>query len=339
MDLTLEGVTTEALNDITLMISPCDADLDFLSWIKANRERINQLLSNNPSLLFRNFVNIDAERFSVFSSLFAEPIDYVYRSTPRTEVSKGVYTATEYPSEFTIPQHCENAYQNSWPLRLYFHCVQSAARGGETPLSDVRKVTESIPEAVKEKFKAHGVMYVRNYSPGIDIPWQTVFQTQEKSVVEQYCREYSIECEWTGEDSLRTRQVCQALARHPVTDEELWFNQAHLFHVSNLDPSIQDYLLSKYSEQELPRNAYYGNGDPIANGDLEQVRRIFEAYKDHFAWQEGDTLLIDNMLCSHGRNPFTGKRKVLVSMNTPTFMRDIPSSGGNKGIVLALRQV
>lgn len=36
-----------------------------------------------------------------------------------------------------------------------------------------------------------------------------------------------------------------------------------------------------------------------------------------FAWQQGDLLMIDNMLVAHGRNPFDGPRRILAAMGEP----------------------
>ena len=40
----------------------------------------------------------------------------------------------------------------------------------------------------------------------------------------------------------------------------------------------------------------------------------FQAEARQFDWQAGDVMLVDNMLASHARRPFTGARRVLVSM-------------------------
>ena len=36
-------------------------------------------------------------------------------------------------------------------------------------------------------------MYVRNYGNGLDLPWQKVFQTDDRARVDEYCARASIE--------------------------------------------------------------------------------------------------------------------------------------------------
>lgn len=37
-----------------------------------------------------------------------------------------------------------------------------------------------------------------------------------------------------------------------------------------------------------------------------------------FSWQEGDVLVIDNMLVAHSGSPFTGPRKIVVALGDMT---------------------
>jgi len=97
----------------------------------------------------------------------------------------------------------------------------------------------------------------------------------------------------------------------------VWMNQAHLFHVSNLEPRVRERLLRMCTENELPRNTYYGDGTPIELDVLEHVREAFRSEEVAFPWQADDVLVVDNMLVSHGRRPFSGERRVLVAMSQP----------------------
>src|SRR5438132_1300076 len=283
------------------------------SWVESNRARWTDALLTHGAVLWRGFRLPDGEGFEACPRLFFdETLSNVYRSTPRTEVGKGVYTATEYPKQFEIPQHSEESYARDWPLRLLFYCDTPATSGGETPLSDNRVTTARLPQGVKDRFEEKQICYVRNYGGGVDPSWQVVFQTEDRAAVEQYCREHDIKYEWRG-NRLRTRQVCPAFASHPVTGERVWFNQAHLFHVSSLDPRMRQAMLRLFKPEDLPRNSYYGDGTEIESETLNEIRAAF-ADAIPVQWQRGDLVLVDNMLAAHGRRPFAGPRKTLVSM-------------------------
>ena len=309
---------------LPLVVQPTVDGLDLLAWVTSNQEFIETNLFKYGAILFRNFkIKSIVEFEKLIGAISSELLEYTYRSTPRTQVSGKIYTSTEYPATQFIPLHNEMAYSRSWPMKIWFFCVKSAQQGGETPIADSRKVFESIPSKIREKFIEKQVMYVRCYGKSLDLPWQEVFQTTNKADVEDYCRNAGIEFEWKGSNNLITRQVCQAVATHPQTGDSVWFNQAHLFHISSLSPEVNKLLLAEFKDEELPRNAYYGDGSTIEISVLDKIREVYKQEAVLFSWQSGDILMLDNMLVAHGRKPFVGLRKVVVGMSETFINQNI----------------
>ncbi|MGB3180585.1 MAG: TauD/TfdA family dioxygenase [Cyclobacteriaceae bacterium] len=301
----------------SIPIIRCHTGLDIQTWASDNTEVVNSLFDNHGVVLLRGF-NISEEiGFYNFTRQFTQNLmDYTESSTPRTRVGDKVYTSTEYPKDEHIPMHNEHSYSTHWPQKVWFHCVTPATTGGETPLADSRKVLAYISPETVEKFRKKGVMYVRNYGSHIDLHWKSVYNVETKDELEAYCLKNGIQFEWTDK-GLRTRQVCQGLFTHPEKGAEVWFNQAHLFHMSNLAPHVQEYLLSYYGKEGLPRNTYYGDGSEIEPEVLTEIRNAFNNCLITFDWQKNDVVMVDNVLYAHGRFPFDGPRKVLVAMADP----------------------
>lgn len=289
--------------------------VEALAWLRGRLESVRAGLIRHGAVLLRGFslAGLDPMAEAVRTVAGRELADYDYRSTPRTRVGGKVYTSTEYPADQSIPMHNEMSYARSWPRFVGFWCRRAAREGGETPLADSRAVFERLDPALKRRFLEHGVMYVRNYGV-LDLPWQEVFQTSSPEEVERYCAQAGIDWEWRGPDRLVTRQVCQAVTTHPETGKEVWFNQAHLFHVSSLAPQVRESLLSLLPVEDLPRNACYGDGSPIEDSVIAEINAAYEQETAAFPWQDGDFLIVDNILLAHGRRPFRGEREVLVAM-------------------------
>src|SRR5258708_1936651 len=299
-----EGLVHESLPNgegvLPLLLEPAVEGLSLSSWTTSNRESIQAKLTRHGALLFRGFSAGAVADFEEFMTILAgNLLDYSYRSTPRTQVSGKIFTSTEYPAHQTIPLHNEMSYSRHWPMMLGFFCLQPAAEGGETPIADSRKVLARIEPAIRDRFKEKNVRYVRNYGDALDLPWQEVFQTDDRAAVEDFCREAQIEFAWQADGRLRTSQVCQAIARHPRTEEDVWFNQAHLFHVSSLNAEVRNSLFASAGD-EPPRNAYYGDGSPLDDRELDSIRAAYASETIIFKWQQGDVLVIDTMIVAHG---------------------------------------
>ncbi|WP_371914561.1 TauD/TfdA family dioxygenase [Pseudomonas sp. NFACC56-3] len=291
------------------------------AW-QASRAQILQAVESElpraGGILFRGFAFKGEADFEAFARSFGhELLTYDYASTPRTKLNNRVYTSTEYPAHQVIPLHNEQSYSLNWPMKIWFHCVQASPVGGETPIADSRLVYRQIDPAIRQRFAEKRLMYVRNYGNGLDLPWQQAFSTEDRSQVERFCRASNIEFRWTDDGELSTRQVCQAVAQHPVTGDWVWFNQAHLFHISNLAAPVRETLISIVGEQGVPRNVFYGDGSPIELEALEHIREVLQRCQVTFPWQAGDVLMLDNMLVAHGRSTFQGTRKVVVAMAEP----------------------
>ncbi|MEO8429882.1 MAG: TauD/TfdA family dioxygenase [Acidobacteriota bacterium] len=300
---------------LPIMATPAVGTVDLLAWAERHHDTIRARLLENGAILFRGFEVGGSSRFERLIQTVSGPLlEYTYGSTPRSRVAGHIYTSTEYPAHQEIPLHNEMSYSRDWPLKIWFFCEEASPKGGETPLADSRRVLERIDPAVRDRMVRTGVLYVRNYGEGLDVPWQKVFQTENRERVEEFCQEAKIDFEWRGRDRLRTREVCQAAERHPVTGEMVWFNQAHLFHASNLPADTRTQLLSMYGDEGLPRNAYFGDGTSFEGPELEQIRQAYRAEAIVFPWQSGDLLMVDNMLTCHARKPYSGSRRVIVGM-------------------------
>jgi alpha-ketoglutarate-dependent taurine dioxygenase len=310
--------------ELPLVIKPGISGINLSQWAASNRPYIESQLSRHGAILFRNFGLRTAEELEQFISASAgEPIRYDERSSPRSEVGDRIYTSTDYPPSQAIFPHNEHSYNRTFPLKIFFFCTLPAPQGGETPIANTRKILSRLDPKIIEAFSRRMYMYVRNYGDGFGLTWQTAFQTSDKTLVEAYCLRNGIEWLWKEGDRLRTWQVRRAIATHPRTGEAAWFNHATFFHVSTLEPNLREGLKSEFEDMDLPSNTFYGDGLPIEPWVLEELREAYLKELVVFSWQQGDVLMLDNMLTSHGRRPFTGPRKVLVGMAEPFNWDDI----------------
>lgn len=297
-------------------VQPRTDGTNLIEWATEASDYISELLLRHRGLLFRGFDGTGVDNFSQFVEVTSggERLPYVDRTTPRTTEGDRVYTSTVHPPDQRIMPHNEGTYWTKWPARLYFACVIPSQTGGETPIGDVRGVLSRIPADIVAEFEARQWRLTRNFNDGFGLRWQDVFQTDQPEEVETYCRANDISFEWKDRGRLRTMQVRPAIREHPVTGERLWFNHAAFFHHTSLEEPIRTALLEEFGETDLPYSTSFGDGTPIPPDVARTVMRAYEAEKVSFPWERGDVMLLDNMTMYHGRESYTGERRIIVAM-------------------------
>jgi len=317
-DLSDQGLIRTSLaspgQPLPLVVEPTTEGIPLAEWCAANRDWIAARSREHGGILFRGFLvptPADFERAArnTWGELFAD-----YGDLPRNSAGEKIYESTPYPADQMILWHNESSHLPSWPMRINFHCVVPAAKGGCTPIIDTRALMHQLDPQVVEDFRTKGLLYVRNFSAGIDPTWEEFFHTTDKARVEQMCRDAGSEFEWLPNGGLRIKTRTHGVARHYETGDELFFNQVQLHHIYCVDEETREGLRALFDDSELPRNVSYGDGRPIPDEVMQHIGEVFETVCVRFTWQKGDTIFLDNMRVSHARDTYEGPRKIVVAL-------------------------
>ncbi|HEX9733022.1 MAG TPA: TauD/TfdA family dioxygenase [Thermoanaerobaculia bacterium] len=315
------------MNDhrLPLVVEPEAPDLEAVAWAQQNRPWVEDRLSSHGGVLFRRFDLGSIAEFERFARALCSDLYSEYGDLPREQEGKQVYQSTPYPADQRILFHNEAAHTPCWPMRQLFYSVVVAQKGGETPIVDCRAMYEALPCEIRSLFADKGLLYVRHFVDGFDVSWQDFFSTESRAEVEKICRENGTACEWTREGFLRTSQSGPGTARHPRTGDHVFFNQIQLHHPACLSAGLRRSLADLFGVERLPRNVSFGDGTPIDDAIVEVVNGLYDQLAVSFPWEQGDVLMVDNMLTAHSRNTFVGPRKVAVAMGEICRREDLES--------------
>ena len=297
-----------------LLIEPAIADLDALAWAAAHRDQVETLLRRHGGLVLRNFgINTPVD-FEAFAEALQPGLYGAYGDLPKKEGGRNTYRSTPFPERQMILYHNESAHLDRWPRKQWFFCELPSAIGGCTPIVDCRELYRRLPADVAHKFEQRGLLYVRTFLQNLDVSWQHFFKTDDRADVETRCEAGGIDYVWLGDDELQTRTRAPAVIVHPLTGERSFFNQVQLHHIFCLDADVRRDLLEMLGLERIPRNVYYGDGTPIEDEVMELLGRLYEECAVRFDWQQGDVVMLDNMIAAHARDPYEGPRKIVVAM-------------------------
>ena len=328
--------SSEAHRDISRLVA----------WLQLEKTWVQETLTRHGAMLFRGYPVHTPDQFESISRAIAPRLKNDYLGTsPRDALTEFVFSASELPPYFPIPQHLEMSFVPDPPTRLFFHCmVPSTGDGGETPLVDFRAMLRDLDPAVRARFEAKGVRNIRNYSgpeggSRRDLwklkRWDEMFGTTDRQAVEKVCAEQQFSVKWKPNGQLELTNVQPATRAHPVTGEPVWFNHSQVFHLSaaageykriaSRQRPLKSRALALFARSmvalkrrtkpidDQAMQTTYGDGSPIPDADMEKVRDAIWKNLVAFRWQQGDVVAIDNRAVAHGRFPYAGPRKITVS--------------------------
>jgi len=288
------------------------------AYIEECKEELDKQLLTHGGILFRGFAIDGVANFqAVAKMLGGEPFEYLGGNSPRRRVVADVFTSTEYPSSEVISLHNEMSYLPTWPKRLFFYSEVPASSGGQTSLARSGEVLNTLSDRIVDKLREKKINYIRNFQSALPIgkTWQLTYMTQDRDEVESIVARQGSICRWQANGSLRISTPCSALTVHPQTGQEVWFNQAEQWHPSALDPAVRDMYEKVLGKGNLPHECEYGDGEPIDDDVLKDIRQAMNCSKLLFDWRRNDLLMIDNILMMHGREAFKGERKTLAYLS------------------------
>jgi hypothetical protein len=303
-----------------------DFEKKSISWaigaIKERKAEVVSGLAQYGAIALRGIQWRSAEDAALLTGLIS-PLSgaYVGGATPRSKISKNIYESTRVPSNLELGLHQEMAYLPRFPNALIFSCIQPALTGGETTFLNMHDFLRAVSLEKIEEIRTRGLQYHRNLAARPNAisfmhrPWPEVFDVDSKEAAENACDAIGLQYAWRDDGSLDVVHNASGFVEHPLLLRQVWFNQLLAQHANaRVIGALYAMLLKRKTSKAMPHTVTFGDGSEIPFEFLSELYDIQEKNMLTHRWEAGDIVLIDNLTCAHGRKPYAGDRKMLVSM-------------------------
>lgn len=308
-----------------------------LCYLDDNLDAIKDKLLSSGVVILRGFELLDPNDFKtcIIKCGLGEIYNYDKCSVPRTIIIPNIYTSINLSGDIKVPPHNEKSYHYDSPDYIFFNCIKPAALGGETILVDSRVVWRSIPDKLRKKLTNRKIKYKRFYynknfvqkflekisKKIIGKTWSKAFYNDNKEGVTNHLKREGYKLSWSLL-GLKTYIKLPAQRKHPLSGEEVWFNNiAHRnIYFNSIKDILNKVIKNKFlnfvlgSRFNLNYVASYGDGSKISKKDASVILNIIQKNTIKITLCPGDFVIIDNYLCMHGKLPHAGDRLMMVGM-------------------------
>jgi alpha-ketoglutarate-dependent taurine dioxygenase len=293
---------------------------ELLEFLRAEKDTCLSNIATFGSVLLRGFqITSIGEFAAVVRTLSSTTLLYSGGDARRTRVSEFVYTANNASGARFISPHNELGYSVAFPDLVFFFCKVAASEGGETPLTDGRKVLQRIGREVACSFRSASVTYIQNLpqfkDKGVESAktWRDTFETDSRDAVNAILDSRGARYWWNPNGTLHCEETVPAVVTNGWTSEAALFCQADRWHASQITDEARNEILNIPGGSRY-HHCRFGNGAEIPEQYLTEIGALKQGLAVLFPWQAGNILCIDNRMVLHGRMPFRGHRDVYVAM-------------------------
>jgi alpha-ketoglutarate-dependent taurine dioxygenase len=314
-----------------------------VAWLGEHFARVSEAVQTTGAALLRGFAIDRPETFTSLATRFAGSLGDDYEGpSPRQQVARGAYTASEVPGTLSIPEHAEMSYLPRMTRHLFFWCQEPARSGGATTLVDGRRVLAALDEERIAPLLAGPLQIRRRHAPAsfrrdpFELkPWNEMFATRDRGEALARASAFGFAARFEPSGALTLEHEQPAVRHHPETGARVWLNHLLVFHASApeailLGAARRDGVLGAAALYPAARayrrlSARLGRdvasdvrcaGEPIADEVVAHVRGVIDEKAVLLDWRKGDLVIVDNHLVLHGRRPFRGPRRIAVAWSS-----------------------
>lgn len=233
---------------------------------------------------------------------------------PRTRITEGILTATDASRGATIPFHHELTHAPERPSHVIFHAVCPSVSGGETVLTDSRRLAQYVrvrwPHVASEL--DDGVVYRHTFPHVTEVgspkgrSWRELLGVNTRTEAERIMAVDRMSWRWSDAGLWTQSPSIPAFRHHPKSGECAFHNS----------------LIAVYTDWNGTGNTesssilFAKNERPIPVDFVQDVQRHAWKRRYECSWEPNDVLLVDNAITMHAHNSFTGNRSLHVRMLT-----------------------